>query len=154
MRWALLPLLAHGLDCGSVSGTDASQLRCLLPPDLQLQNLLGHGENGYVWRALQLEAPVALKFRCCEADCLHATVCEGSELRYECEAGHEAFQRSPQLVAGCVEPLKGQSFIVLKDVSAYLKAEESLEQFIQLDTKSDRALLRQLLRAAPRKSDA
>ena len=150
MRWAL-PLLARSFEtCGPVLGSDAHQLRCLLPADLELKELLGHGESGYVWRAQQGARRVALKFRCCEAECLGGRVCEAPDLRYECEAGLEAAERSPELVAGCLEPTKPSAFIVLKDVGAYRSAEESLEDFIQLDARSGRVLLRQLLRAATR----
>jgi len=141
----------------SFSGADVKELQCLLNDDdnlggLELVSLVGHGESGFVWRGRRNSSSVIVKFRCCNVACEGGRVCRGEsvvdEMRYECEAGHEAFRRLPDLVAACVDhPTKSKPFIVLKDVGSYWSADETLEDFVKADVQSNRRLLRELLRA-------
>ncbi|CAK9090893.1 unnamed protein product [Durusdinium trenchii] len=97
---------------------------------------------------------VIVKFHCCQEECQNGKVCSGessmAELRYECEAGFEAFQRAPDLVAACLDDPKmkpPKPFIVLKDVGSYFRAQSFVTDFLADDQRSNHTLLRQVLRA-------
>ncbi|CAK9090891.1 unnamed protein product [Durusdinium trenchii] len=109
------------------------------------------------WHAQRMahrDDEVIVKFHCCQEECQNGKVCSGessmAELRYECEAGFEAFQRAPDLVAACLDDPKmkpPKPFIVLKDVGSYFRAQSFVTDFLADDQRSNHTLLRQVLRA-------
>ncbi|CAE7359671.1 unnamed protein product, partial [Symbiodinium sp. CCMP2456] len=140
-----------------VPGHRRDLLQSAIGDAVELLELAGHGEEGYVWRGrLGLSGQeVAVKFRCDQEECQGGTVNlrgHAQDLLRECYAGSEAFRRAPQYVSGCFEdPTDDAMFIVLHQVPlSFVLVENSVDDFVKADKATHHGLLRQLLRAVCR----
>eukprot|EP00439_Symbiodinium_sp_Y106_P017948 s63_g2.t1 len=171
LRWTALCLLAAEVSQGAEPGegscaSDAAKvvpghrrdlLQSFIGDAVELMELAGHGEEGYVWRGRLVRSgqEVAVKFRCDQDECQGETVSlrgHAHELLHECYAGSEAFRRAPQYVSGCFEDFADDAaFIVLQQVPpSFVLVEYSVDDFVKADKATHHGLLRQLLRAVCR----